>query len=192
MIAQTMKARRQRPLFIIDNAVPRDVEAAAGDLEEVFLYNIDDLQTVVQESLSRRATEASQAEAIVAEEVHRFAAWVNSRGAVPTVIALRQRFEAVRQSELRRLEPKLSALGPDARARVDEITRLIVEKLLINPTEQLKSISDADTIAAYSDALNRLFGLSNDNSAAAPTDEAALTSTGRVRQGYGDTKKRTP
>ena len=63
-------------------------------------------------------------------------------------MALRQRFEAIRQSELRRLEPKLAGLGPDARAKVDEITRLIVEKLLINPTEQLKSLSDADTVAA--------------------------------------------
>ena len=185
LVAQTMKARRQRPLFIIDIAVPRDVEAGAGDLEEVFLYNIDDLQTVVQENLSRRATEASQAEAIVAEEVHRFTAWVNSRGAVPTVVALRQRFEAVRQSELRRLEPKLSGLSPDARAKVDEVTRLIVEKLLINPTEQLKSISDADTVAAYSDALTRLFGLSNESSAAPPPkEEATLT-------GPGTSKKRT-
>jgi glutamyl-tRNA reductase len=182
MIAQTMKARRQRPLFIIDIAVPRDVEASAGDLEEVFLYNIDDLQTVVQENLSRRAAEASQAEGIVSEEVNRFTAWLNSRGAVPTVVALRQRFEAVRQSELRRLEPKLAALGPDARAKVDEITRLIVEKLLINPTEQLKSISDADTVAAYSDALNRLFGLSAEAGEAPPGEEPTLTSAGSTKK----------
>jgi glutamyl-tRNA reductase len=190
LVAQTMKARRQRPLFIIDIAVPRDVEAGAGDLEEVFLYNIDDLQTVVQENISRRATEASRAERIVSEEVSRFTAWLNSRGAVPTVVALRQRFEAVRQSELRRLEPKLSALPPEARARVDEITRLIVEKLLINPTEQLKSISDADTVAAYSDALNRLFNLSADGvNQAGPegpaSDDGTLTSAGA-------TKKRVP
>jgi glutamyl-tRNA reductase len=160
MVVQTMKARRKRPLFIIDIAVPRDVDAGAGDLEEVFLYNIDDLQAVVQENLSKRSTEAAQAETIVGDEVSRFVAWLNSRGAVPTVVALRQRFESIRQSELRRLEPKLAGLGPDARAKVDEITRLLVEKLLINPTEQLKSLSDADTVAAYSDALNRLFDLS--------------------------------
>jgi glutamyl-tRNA reductase len=160
MVAQTMKARRKRPLFIIDIAVPRDVESAAGNLEEVFLYNIDDLQAVVQENLSKRSTEATQAEQIVTDEVSRFVAWLNSRGAVPTVVALRQRFESIRQSEMRRLEPKLAGLGPDARARVDEVTRLIVEKLLINPTEQLKSLADPDTVEAYSDALNRLFDLS--------------------------------
>src|SRR5687767_4284098 len=176
LIAQTMKARRQKPLFIIDIAVPRDVEADAGDLEQVFLYNIDDLQAVVQENLSKRGTEASDAEKIIAQEVSRFAAWLNSRGAIPTIVALRQRFEAVRQSELRRLEPKLASLPPDARARVDEITRLITEKLLINPTEQLKSASDSDTIAAYSDVLTRLFGLASDE----PTDET-LTTAGATR-----------
>ena len=174
LVAQTMKARRQRPLFIIDIAVPRDVEAAAGELEEVFLYNIDDLQAVVQENLSKRGNETTEAEKIVSQEANRFLGWLNSRGAVPTVVALRHRFESIRQSELRRLEPKLASLPPDVRARVDEITRLIVEKLLINPTEQLKSISDAETVAAYSDALNRLFSLTGDDSA----EESTLTTVG--------------
>jgi glutamyl-tRNA reductase len=175
LVAQTMKARRQKPLFIIDIAVPRDVEGSAGDLEQVFLYNIDDLQTVVQENISKRGTVASDAEKIIAQEVNRFVAWLNSRGAVPTIVALRQRFESIRQSELRRLEPKLASLPPEARARVDEITRLIMEKLLINPTEQLKSASDADTVAMYSDALTRLFGLAGDEPpAGAPNAAPAL------------------
>ena len=175
-IEQTMKARRQRPLFIIDIAVPRDVDASAGDLEQVFLYNIDDLRTVVQDNISKRGTEAAEAEAIVSQEANKFLGWLNSRGAVPTIVALRQRFEAIRQSELRRLEPKLGGLPPEARARVDEITRLLVEKLLINPTERLKSTPDADTVAAYSDALNRLFGLTGDESS-----DDALTATGSTR-----------
>ena len=177
LVIQTMKARRQRPLFVIDIAVPRDVEAEAGDLEQVFLYNIDDLQAVVQENISRRGTEASDAERIVAQEAGKFVGWLNSRSAVPTIVALRQRFEAIRQSELRRLEPKLASLPPEARARVDEITRLILEKLLINPTEQLKATADADTVAAYSDALNRLFGLVADDSA----DDNSLTTAGPTR-----------
>ncbi len=176
VIAQTMKARRSRPLFIIDIAVPRDVEANAGDLEQVFLYNIDDLQAVVQENISKRGTEAADAEKIIGQEVAKFVSWLNSRGAVPTIVALRQRFESVRQSELRRLEPKMASLPPEARARVDEITRLIMEKLLINPTEQLKSASDADTVAAYSDALTRLFGLAADD---APDE--TLTTAGSTR-----------
>jgi glutamyl-tRNA reductase len=155
---EVMRRRRGRTLFLIDIAVPRDVEAAAGDLEQVFLYNIDDLQAIVSENIARRTAELERAEAIVGEEVDKFLAWLRSRTAVPTVVALRQRFESIRQSELKRLEPKLSALTPEARARVDEITRLIVEKLLLTPTEQLKA-SDEQMVAAYSDALGRLFAL---------------------------------
>jgi glutamyl-tRNA reductase len=154
-----MRPRRNRPLFIIDIAMPRDVEAAAGEIEQVFLYNIDDLQATVRENLARRATEVARAETIVNEEVEKFAAWFRSRGAIPTVVALRARFEAIRRAELERLDFKLSSLPPEARARVDEITHLIVEKLLLTPTEQLKSLSDAETVGAYSEALTRLFDL---------------------------------
>ncbi len=158
-VEAVMRPRRNRPLFIIDIALPRDVEAAAGEIEQVFLYNIDDLQATVRENLARRSSEVARAETIVAEEVHKFRAWFQSRGAIPTVVALRQRFESIRRAELERLEFKLSALPPEARARVDEITHLIVEKLLLTPTEQLKSLDDAETVGAYSEALTRLFAL---------------------------------
>ena len=82
---------------------------------------------------------------------------------MPTVVALRQRFEAIRRAELQRLEGKLSRLPPDARARVDEITRLIVEKLLLEPTEQLKALPDEETQAAYTEAVNRLFRLQDED-----------------------------
>ena len=167
-----MRGRRNRPLFLIDIALPRDVEAAAGELEQVFLYNIDDLQATVRENLARRATEVEHAEAIVGEEVTKFDAWLKARGAIPTVVALRQHFEHIRKSELARLDPKLSGLPPDGRARVDEVTRLIVEKLLLAPTEQLKSLGDAEAVNAYTEAITRLFGLS-----ARPDEEAAATRT---------------
>src|SRR5215213_1142929 len=160
-IASIMRPRRNRPLFIIDIAMPRDVEPAAGEIEQVFLYNIDDLQATVRENLARRASEVSRAEAIVGEEVDKFAVWYRSRGVIPTVVALRERFEAIRRAELERLHFKLSTLPPDARARVDEITHLIIEKLLLMPTEQLKALNDADTAGAYSEALTRLFGLTD-------------------------------
>ena len=158
-IEAVMRPRRNRPLFIIDIAMPRDVEAAAGEIEQVFLYNIDDLQATVRENLARRASEVAGAETIVNEEVGKFGAWFRSRAAIPTIVALRERFEAIRRAELERLDFKLSSLQPEARARVDEITHLLIEKLLLTPTEQLKSLSDADTVGAYSEALTRLFGL---------------------------------
>jgi glutamyl-tRNA reductase len=161
-IEGVMRPRRNRPLFVIDIAMPRDVEPAAGEIEQVFLYNIDDLQATVRENLARRASEVSRAEAIVDEEVDKFGAWFRSRGAIPTVVALRERFETIRLAELERLDFKLSTLPPEARARVDEITHLIIEKLLLTPTEQLKSLNDADTVGAYTEALTRLFGLDDE------------------------------
>jgi glutamyl-tRNA reductase len=152
-------ASRTRPLFIIDIAVPRDVDPAAADIEQVFLYNIDDLQSIVRENLEKRGSEVGHAEQIVEEEVVKFASWHRSREVVPTIVALRQRFETIRKSELQRLEFKLASLPPDARQRVDEITHLIVEKLLLQPTEQLKSADDAQTMTQYAETLSRLFGL---------------------------------
>jgi glutamyl-tRNA reductase len=158
---EIMRPRRSRPIFIIDIALPRDVDPAVGDLDQIFLYNIDDLQTIVKENMARRGGELVRAEAIVEEEVARFTSWMQSREIVPTVVALRRRFEAIRQGELVRLEPKMAGLHPDARARVDEITRLIVEKLLLTPTEQLKALNDETTVVAYADALNKLFSLAS-------------------------------
>jgi len=155
-IETVMRPRRNRPLFLIDIAMPRDVESAAGEIEQVFLYNIDDLQATVQENLARRASEVARAETIVGEEVDKFGMWLRSRGAIPTVVALRQRFDAVRRSEVERL---VSTLSLDVREKVDDITRFVVEKLLLTPTEQLKTLSDADMVGAYSEALTRLFGL---------------------------------
>jgi glutamyl-tRNA reductase len=158
-IAASMPTSRTRPLFIIDIAVPRDVEPNAAEIEQVFLYNIDDLQAIVRENLEKRGAEVGRAEQIVEDEVRKFAAWQRSRQAIPTIVALRQRFETIRQSELERLDAKLAGLSPEARVRVDEITRLIVEKLLLNPTEQLKSLGDTELVGQYTDALNRLFAL---------------------------------
>ena len=152
-------ASRTRPLFIIDIAVPRDVDPRAADIEQVFLYNIDDLQAIVRENIQKRGAEVGHAEQIVEEEALKFASWHRAREAVPTIVALRQRFEAVRRAELERLDSKLAALPPDARQRVDEITRLIVEKLLLHPTEQLKTADDAQLMTQYAEALTRLFGL---------------------------------
>ncbi len=156
--------------------MPRDVEPEVGNLDQVFLYNIDDLRSIVQENLARRSAELERAEAIVRDEVERFGSWMQSREIIPTVVALRQRFETIRKSELQRLEPKLSGLPPDARARVEEITHLIVEKLLLTPTEQLKSVSDERLIIAYADALHRLFGLATDEKSGSREQETERVS----------------
>ena len=151
--------------------------AERPDLEQVFLYDIDDLQAIVKENLTRRRAELERADAIVSEEVARFASWLQSREIIPTVVALRQRFEAVRKAELTRLAPKLATLPPEARARLDEITHLIIEKLLLTPTEQLKATSDEAMMVVYSEALNRLFSLATaDESATSAADDSGRSS----------------
>lgn len=186
-VETAMKPRRDRPLFIIDIGVPRDVEPASAEIEQVFLYNIDDLRSIIQENLSRRQSQVDLAERMVTTEVDRYMAWLRSRAAIPTVVALRERFEAIRVAELERLEPKLAALPPDARARIDDVTRLLVERLLSAPTEQLKAATDEEAVAAYAEALNRLFRLSDRprkaNTAARDQaiDPIATTSRGRGR-----------
>lgn len=172
-IESVMGRRRRDPLFIIDIAIPRDVDPTAGEIEQVFLYNVDDLQAIVQENLTRRGAEIERAERIVSDEVGRFMAWHRSRGAIPTVVALRQRFDSIRRAELQRLDGKLAGLPADARARVDEITRLIMEKLLLEPTEQLKALPDQETQVLYTEAVNRLFGLRADESMDAARGKSA-------------------
>jgi len=177
-IERVMRARRERPLFIIDIAVPRDVDAAASDIEQVFLYNIDDLRGIVENNVSRRTAELAAAEAIIEEETDAFVAWMQSRDIIPTVVALRERLDTIRRAELSRLNHKLSKLPPEAVAQVDHITRLIVEKLLLTPTERLKAVSDDALAARYSDALSRLFSLSEP---APEPDEDPLSEPGGRR-----------
>ena len=176
-VEAVMKTRRDRPLFIIDIGVPRDVEPTAGKLEQVFLYNIDDLQSIVQENLARRQSQVDRAELMVTEEVDRFMIWLRSRAVIPTLVALRNRFETIRQSELLRLKPKLMSLPESSRIRIEEITRLLIERLLVSPTEQLKAAKNKETIASYSDALNDLFRLLDEQSD--DLEEIESTSTSR-------------
>jgi len=171
-----MRARRNRPLFIIDIGLPRDVEPTAGDLEQVFLYNIDDLRSIVSDNLARRQEQTARAEAMVSEEVEAFVVWLHARGTIPTVVALRRRFESVRRAELTRLESKLNRLSPEARACVEQVTQLVVQKLLLTPTERLKTAADEATAAQYAEVITQLFGLAADPPAAASAIDTTSTS----------------
>ena len=181
-LVEAVTERRREPLFIVDLAVPRDVEPDVSEIGQVFLYNVDDLQSIVNENLSKRGAEIARAEAIVSEELARFIAWQRSRAAIPTVVALRQRFDAIRRAELQRLDGKLSGLPPEARERMDEISRLIVEKLLIEPTEQLKDLPDEETQVAYTEAVNRLFRLRDDETPDSARHPASTRLPRRRRQ----------
>src|SRR5207237_6441605 len=129
-VAQALRARRGRPLLFVDLAVPRDLDPAIGELEGCYLYDIDDLEAVVAETLSGRRREAERAEAIVAEEAERFRTWQESLDVVPAIASLRARAEEIRTAELRKAESRLGRPSEAERPAVESITAQIVNKLL--------------------------------------------------------------
>jgi glutamyl-tRNA reductase len=131
-------ARKGRPLFVIDLAVPRDVDPVVAETEGVYLYDIDDLEAVVSESLSGRRREAERAESIVEQEVARFRDWQASLEVVPAIASLREWAEHVRSGELAKAEGRLGRLSDSERETVESLTTQIVNKLLHLPIVRLK------------------------------------------------------
>jgi glutamyl-tRNA reductase len=162
-VAAVLRGRRGRPLLFVDLAVPRDLDPAIADLEGCYLYDIDDLEAVVAETLAGRRREAERAEAIVAEEAERFRAWQASLDVVPAIASLRARAEEIRAAELRKAEGRLERLSEAERSVVESITSQIVNKLLHLPTVRMKQAAAAADGVLYADAVRHLFGLGEDD-----------------------------
>jgi glutamyl-tRNA reductase len=158
-VAGLMRARRQAPLFFVDIAVPRNVDPRVNDLPNVYLYDIDDLQGVIADGLKHRQEEAARAEAIVGEEVEAFLRASRSREVVPTLRALRRRFEALRRTELARAGAGLRDLTPEQRSAVERLTEALLAKLLHAPTANLKRLAEEAEVGLYAEALAALFDL---------------------------------
>ena len=125
-----LQQRRNRPMFFIDIAVPRDVDPGMNDVEGCFVYDIDDLQQVAQANLADRSREAQAAETIVSREVEKYHQRLQARDAVPAILALQQNAEAIREAELKRLQSRLASLTAEQQAIVDALTRSLTAKLL--------------------------------------------------------------
>ena len=152
-------ARRGRPLCILDLAVPRDVDPALAQLESVFLYDVDDLQTVAAHATARRRDEIPAAERIVEEETDLFWAWYGGLGVVPTIKELRQRMDDLRAHELERALRQLGHLSPEDRARVEQFSEALLNKFLHHPTVALKTAAEAGRGYGLLEAMRRLFGM---------------------------------
>jgi glutamyl-tRNA reductase len=161
-VERAMRERRGRPIFFIDIAVPRDVDPAVIELEGCYLYDIDDLERVVAESVAGRREEAVRAEAIVSEEADAFRAWQLSLDVVPAISSLRARAESIRREELERAEGRLASLSPSQRRAVEALTSQIVAKLLHQPTVRMKEAAAGAEGVLYADAVRHLFGLGDD------------------------------
>ena len=137
-VAAAMRARRNRPLFLIYIAVPRDIEPAAAELDNVYLYNIDDLSAVVEQDARSRAREVARAEEMVHQASEEFMCWYGSLRAGPTIAQLRHKLEDIRAAELARALRRLPHLSESDRQVLDQLTAAIVNKILHTPTVQLK------------------------------------------------------
>ncbi|MCZ6807332.1 MAG: glutamyl-tRNA reductase [Deltaproteobacteria bacterium] len=172
-----VRSRRHRPLFIIDIAVPRDVDPRVGTMDNVFVYDVDDLQQVAEENLAVRAREAAQAERIIDEEVESFLTWRRSLELAPTIVALRKRFGQVADEELQRTLGRLENLSQSDRAALEAMGRSLVNKLLHHPMTQLKAGAGEPDGAQLIDTVRRLFDLSDDDNTEKETSIEANAET---------------
>ncbi len=179
-----MHRRKNRPMFFIDIAVPRDVDPEMGQVDGIFTYNIDDLQQIVESNVSDRGREAQRAEALIEEEVARFRRRMQTLDAVPTILALQQRMEQIRQDEIERLRAKLGPLTAEQQSAIENLTRSIVNKILHPPISALKSASGSEDLTATAEMLRALFGLelaSHTNGFAPAQQGSSLSPTGETK-----------
>ena len=158
------KRRRYRPIFLIDIAVPRDVEAAVGEIDDVYLYNLDDLQQVVSRTQSQRKVAIAAARAVVARHVDSFLSWHRQRELGPSIQRLYERYHAVAQEELARTLNKLSNVSEADRDHLQELARRIVNKLLNDPVQMLRSDDGAHPPGIqYLHTLEKMFRLNSED-----------------------------
>ena len=156
-VERALPARKGRPLFLIDLAVPRDLDPGIHELDGCYLYDIDDLEAVVTETLAGRRREAERAETIVAEEADRFREWQASLDVVPAIASLRAKAEEIRAAELQRAK-----LNDAERRAAESVTAAVLNKLLHLPTIRMKQAAAAADGVIYADAVRHLFGLEDE------------------------------
>ena len=151
--------RRNRPMFFIDIAVPRDVDPSLNKLDGIFVYDIDDLQQAVSAHVADRKKEAERAEAIVKVEVERFQARIQTLDVVPTIVSLQDHLETIRQAEIDRVRGRLGTLNPDQEMAVDALTKGIINKIMHTPISTLKTAARESEATTVVELVRRLFNL---------------------------------
>ena len=167
-------------MFLIDIAVPRDIDPEINRVRDAYLYDIDDLQHVVVQNRHEREKEAPHAERIVEQELASVNDWLRSLEVVPTIATLREAVEDIRRGELERLSNRLSDLTDEQRAQVDMLTTSIVNKILHVPTVKMKEVAGRDQCYLYVDAVRTLFDLDADETG---DQRRRATPRGRPRRG---------
>jgi glutamyl-tRNA reductase len=158
-VEKLLSARKNRPIFFVDIAVPRDVDPAVNELDNVFVYDIDDLGHVVEANKKQREREAVWAEEIIQTEVQKTLKRLASRDVVPTIVALEDRLNHIRASEMERYQGRLASMTPEQRQAVDALTRGIMNKILHGPITELKSGAGEPENVALVRLIHKIFGL---------------------------------
>jgi glutamyl-tRNA reductase len=151
--------RKNRPMFFIDIAVPRDVDPEMSKLDGIFVYDIDDLQEAVSTHVKGRQREAERAESIIEVEVERFQVRLQTLHVVPTIVSLQDQFETIRQAELDRVRGRLGKLSPEQEAAIEALSHGIVNKILHTPIRSLKSAAGGPEITTLIDSFRKIFDL---------------------------------
>jgi glutamyl-tRNA reductase len=159
MIETALRRRKNRLLFLIDIAVPRDIDPAAGDIDNVYLYNIDNLQDIVDSNMKSRLKEAEKAEAVIDEEVVKYLEWFNTLEVVPTIISLREKMEVIIKGELAKSGSWMENLTEEEQRNIEILANSIINKVLHDPITGLKEESRDNGAMPYIAVIRRLFGL---------------------------------
>src|SRR5581483_683878 len=173
-----LSRRRNRPMFFIDIAVPRDVDPSLNKLDGIFVYDIDDLQQAVSAHVADRKKEAERAEAIVNAEVERFQARLQTLDVVPTIVSLQDHLETIRQAEIDRVRGRLGPLTPDQELAVDALTRGIINKIMHTPISTLKTAAREAEAITLIDLVRRLFNLQDRKTTSAHSKTNSVSGTG--------------
>jgi glutamyl-tRNA reductase len=168
-----MSRRKNRPMFFIDIAVPRDVDASMNKVDGIFVYDIDDLQQAVASHVADRRKEAELAEQIISSEVERFHARLQTLDVVPTIVSLQDHLETIRQAEIDRVRGRLGSLSPDQELAIETLTRGIVNKIMHTPISTLKTAARDAEATTVVDLVRRLFNLQEKKAAKSGSDSGA-------------------
>jgi len=161
-VRRIMKGRKNRPLFFIDIAVPRNVESRVNEIGNVFVYDIDDLKGIIDDNVGKRQAEAMKAERMVDEEVLKFSAWLRTLKVVPTIRELQEKCERIYQGELQKTLSGFKDLAPEQRNSVERMAKSITKKLLNDPIVFLKGKGEKGSQDFYLDIARKLFNLDGD------------------------------
>ena len=161
-VKKCLRKRRNRPLFFIDIAVPRDVQPEVNRLENVYVYDIDDLKGAVKSNMAQRQKEAIKAERIVQEEVVKYERWLKTLKVVPTIVSLIDKTESIIKAEIKKSSPILEKLTPEQKKAVDKLSRSIAQKMINDPILYLKRKADRPALNTYIDVTRKLFNLDED------------------------------